>query len=317
MTKLKPAVGYLRCSTDKQDESVEIQKNEITKYGKREGYKIVAWYIDDGISGHDEDRPEFVRLLTDANAATWQYVIVRHQSRFSRIRPATLISHLDQLDRAGVSLVSTDRGVIDINDFVSLLLTTIEANRDNEYSKTLSKLTIGGQVTRAEQGYSAGQDAPYGLDRMYVDDSGAHRQRVKNGEEFAKPKSWRVIFVLSDDEIEIETVHWIFDQYANRHSGYAQIAADLNAKGIPSPRGGEWVAGTIRAILKNEKYVGDFIWNKTRQGKFNAYQSEETRARPVSEADRAKRGRRKNKVLRNDQSDWVGKQNVHEAIVDR
>ncbi len=142
----KLAVGYLRRSTDKQDESVEIQRKEIIRYAKRQGYKILDWYIDDGISGHDEDRPDFVRILSDAQAATWQYVIVRHQSRFSRIRPATLVSHLDQLDQAGVSLVSTDRGVIDINDFVSLLLTTIESNRDNEYSKTLSKLTIGGQL---------------------------------------------------------------------------------------------------------------------------------------------------------------------------
>ena len=88
----------------------------------------------------------------------------------------------------------------------------------------LSRRTIDGQVKRAKDGHSAGQKAPLGLDRMYVDEAGTHKQRVKNGEKFAKPDSWRCTFVPSDGPKEVELVQWIFDQYANTSIGCRGIA---------------------------------------------------------------------------------------------
>jgi len=44
------------------------------------------------------------------------------------------------------------------------------------------------------------------------------------------------------------------------------VAASLNADGIPSPRGKQWRASTIRSLLVNKKYTGDFVWGKYAAG---------------------------------------------------
>ena len=48
MTTTKPAVGYIRMSTDKQEDSPAQQKAEITYLAQPEGYRIIRWYEDHG-----------------------------------------------------------------------------------------------------------------------------------------------------------------------------------------------------------------------------------------------------------------------------
>ena len=310
------AVGYCRCSTDKQDESISIQKQEITKYATKHGYKIVRWYVDEGIDGHDESRPGFCQMFKDTEGGTWRFVIVRNQARFGRFRPATMARYLDELDRYGVQLVTTNKGIIDVDDLGDFIVSNVEAAGDNKYSKDLSANTIRGQAEKAKNGYSAGQLAPFGYDRMYVDETGTPRQRVKNGEQFAKPKTWRVVFVPSDDPELIELIQWVFDSYV-QGTGYASIAAELNRRNIAAPKGGLWHQGTIRAMLKNRIYCGDYRWNHTRQGKFHSRQGGETRPRRRSETAPDKQGRRKHRVYLNDESDWIVSVDAHKPIIDR
>ena len=151
---MKRAVGYLRRSTDdKQADSIDIQREEITTYANANDFDIVRWYIDDGISGHNVDRDDFVRMIEDAETGTdFDYVLVRHQSRFARFRPAKTIRYLDRLDDAGVNLVTTKQGIIDINDLAQFLMASIEAQTDHTYSKTLSELTVKGQANKAKEG---------------------------------------------------------------------------------------------------------------------------------------------------------------------
>ena len=86
---------------------------------------------------------------------------------------------------------------------------------------------------------------------------------------------------------------------------------------VPSPRGGVWNQGTIRAILKNEIYCGDYAWNKTRQGKFHSRTGGKTRERLPEESAKRKTGRRKHKVIRNNPEDWITARGVHQGIIDR
>ena len=64
---LIPAVGYLRRSTDKQEKSIVDQRQAILQYAEEHGYRIIGWYIDDGISGDaTEKRLDFKRMRDDA-----------------------------------------------------------------------------------------------------------------------------------------------------------------------------------------------------------------------------------------------------------
>ena len=74
----------------------------------------------------------------------------------------------------------------------------------------------------------------------FVDEQGNHRQRVRNGEQLGKNKSWRVTLVPSDDPIKVATARWLFDTYAKTDIGYRALANELNRRGVPSPAGGCW-----------------------------------------------------------------------------
>ena len=63
--RLIPAVGYIRMSSGKQEESPEQQREEIIKFAKREGCEIIRWYQDDAVSGGGAKtlrRTDFVRI---------------------------------------------------------------------------------------------------------------------------------------------------------------------------------------------------------------------------------------------------------------
>ena len=72
---LKPAVGYIRMSTDMQTDSPKQQKDEIRKLARRGRYDIIRWYEDLGISGDEvENARSFVACLP-----------MRRQSLISRL----------------------------------------------------------------------------------------------------------------------------------------------------------------------------------------------------------------------------------------
>src|SRR5262245_50069418 len=85
MTPLR-AVGYVRCSTDQQDDSPEQQKREILTYAEASGYQIADWFVDFGKSGTTFDqRPEFIRLASIVEGQpTFSAVICYDESRWGR-----------------------------------------------------------------------------------------------------------------------------------------------------------------------------------------------------------------------------------------
>ncbi|MBT7788774.1 MAG: recombinase family protein, partial [Calditrichaeota bacterium] len=63
----KPVVGYLRRSTDRQEQSIDDQRQVIEGYAVNNGYNVIDYYIDDAISGaSSEGRASFLRLIHDA-----------------------------------------------------------------------------------------------------------------------------------------------------------------------------------------------------------------------------------------------------------
>jgi hypothetical protein len=250
--------------------SIADQKRAVLKYAAEHGYEIVAWFIDDGISGDETDkRREFLRMHHEATtkADFPKIVLCWSQDRFGRFTPQEASYWTFPLAKAGVRLVTVTEGPVDWDDFVEWLSYSVKQHGKHQFLVDLSANVLRRQIQLATDGFLCGQAAPYGFDRMILNEQGEHAQRVRNGDKFVKPRSWHVTLVLSDDGVKLKWARWIFVTYANKSIGLRGLADELNRRGIPGPRGGTWHIGTIREILKNEAYVGTLVWGKRGEGR--------------------------------------------------
>jgi DNA invertase Pin-like site-specific DNA recombinase len=268
---LIPAVGYLRRSTEKQEQSLTDQKQAIERYAAEHGYRIVRWFQDDGISGDaTEKRLGFQAMHKAAcNGRDFDCIIVWDMDRFGRFNSMEAGYWIHPLMKAGVKLVTVNEGPVNWDDFTGRMMFSMKQEGKHQFLRDLSRNTARGQVSNARKGYLCGQAAPYGYDRMLVDEAGNHKQRIHHGEQYAKSRAWHVTLVPSDDAERVATVRWLFDQYAYTDTGIRSLVDDLNRRGVPGPTGGKWYMGTVRMILRNENYTGTFTWAKRRLGKYN------------------------------------------------
>ena len=88
-SKMKPtarnnAVIYARYSSANQNEqSIDGQIRVITEFAERQGY-IIDTYIDRAMTGRNDDRPDFQRMINDSVHCNFDYVLVYKLDRFSR-----------------------------------------------------------------------------------------------------------------------------------------------------------------------------------------------------------------------------------------
>ena len=102
------AVGYRRVSMREQVDgfSLEAQTNNIRKYAAEQEWELVQIYTDAGISAKkDSQRPQFLRLMEDAQSGQFDVVIVDKIDRFYR-HLSGLLNALDQLNNYKVTFAS-------------------------------------------------------------------------------------------------------------------------------------------------------------------------------------------------------------------
>ena len=240
MPKQEIAVLYLRMSDGRQERSIADQRAELLAYAKKQGYRILREYTDSGISGDDtRRRAGFLRMREDAQKGEFQVMLSWDQDRFGRFDPIEGGYWILPFRNAGVRLETIAQGRIDWNDFAGRLLYLVQQEAKHAYLRDLSRNVLRGQVAKARDGRGADGSAPYGY-------------RLEDDRRVIVPK-------------EAAVVRRIFEEYL---SGKAirGVAASLNADGIPSPRGKQWRASTIRSLLVNKKYTGDFVWGKYAAG---------------------------------------------------
>lgn len=81
----KTAVIYARYSSDSQSEqSIEGQLRVCEEYAKTHEILILDTYIDRAMTGTNDNRPDFQRMIKDSNAKKWDYVLCYKLDRFSR-----------------------------------------------------------------------------------------------------------------------------------------------------------------------------------------------------------------------------------------
>ena len=236
---------YARYSSDLQrDASIEDQLRLCREHAERMGWSVVESYCDRAISGASLLRPDIHRLLADAQQHRFDIVLAEALDRISR----------DQEDIAAVykRLVFADVKIVTLAEGeITELHVGLKGTMNAVFLKDLAAKVRRGLRGRVEAGKSGG-----GLCYGY--------RVVKRVDDAGEP-------LRGDREIdagEAEVIRRVFREFAAGKSPRA-IARDLNAEGIPGPKGAAWTDSTLRGhakrgtgLLNNELYVGRLVWNR-------------------------------------------------------
>ncbi len=319
-TATRLGVGCVRVSTDRQERSIEEQKACIREAAAREGVRLLengTWCEDDGISGSILDRPGLTKLLDLCRTRK----DITDVYFWKRNRVARSIDPLDgmnierEIERCG-KRVHFVQGIQKTgNRLLDFIASGLEYAEAGQYLVNLSADTSRGLIPLTKQGFDAGRPTPYGYDRLVVDRNGnalytvrhveggahhqifpdGHVQVYANGAKPSKDESARSKLVVGAPE-RMKVVRRIFEACAHEEKGVRSILEDLNAEGIPSPRGGKWSVGTVRAILSNPVYYGANVWNVRSFSKYHRIESGAVKPLPEPTGK---------SVNWNDESHWV------------
>ncbi|OGO90313.1 MAG: hypothetical protein A2Y17_12145 [Clostridiales bacterium GWF2_38_85] len=232
-------VLYARFSSDNQrDESIDAQLRAMHEYCSKLGAIIVTEYIDRAKSATTDDRPEFLHMIDDAKNEEFDFVIVHKLDRFSRNRYDSA-HYRHELKKHGISLVSVIEQLDDSPE--GIIMESVLEGMGEYYSKNLSREVMKGMKESALQGLATGGVAPFGL--------AIDTQTRK--------------YIINEDEAP--AVRFIFEQVSNG-VGYTRIIQQLNEMGYRTRKGKLFGKNSIHEILRNEKYKGVFVFNRS-QGK--------------------------------------------------
>lgn len=283
------AAEYIRLSREDGDkaesDSIGNQRKLITDYIKsKDNFFLHDTYVDDGFTGTDFNRPNFLRMIADIEEGKVNCVIVKDLSRFGRDYIETgryLERYFPEHDVRFISI--TDN--IDSYKQAYDMLMPIKNIFNEQYARDISKKVHTAMAVKQKNGEFIGAFASYGYKKSPSD---------KNK--------------LIVDEYAAGIVRRIFSLYIGGY-GKARIARLLNEEDILCPSeykriSGDnyrnsnrlehtfyWTYSTVHHILRNEIYIGNMVQGKT--------------VRHMRKKAKAK-----------DQADWVVVKGTHEAIID-
>jgi len=261
--------------------SIQTQKDMLSKYVRDNGWSIFDYYVDDGYTGTNYNRPDFQRLIEDIEAGKVNMVVVKDLSRLGRDYIQTgQYTDIYFPDR-GVRFVALNDGIDSINGendiapFRNILNQMYAADISKKMRSAVRAKKAKGEFVSAFAPMGYRKD-PANINRLIVEESGA------------------------------AIVRRIFEM-ARADMGSSTISKRLNADGIPTPvnhrkwvlhgtppKPTRWTAETIIAILRNRIYLGDMV-----QG--------------IYDCPRFRRTPPKRKP----KSEWIITPGTHEPLVDK
>jgi len=331
------AVGYVRRSTDRQEQSIPDQKKALEAYAAEHDFRLVKFYVDDAISGTSTlGRQAFQQMIHDAESPTHRFsiIVVYDVKRFGRIDndEAGYYRHILRTHGVEVRYVSENFN----GDTTDDLLRPVKQWQARQESRDLSKITIRGLLSKSETGCWMGGTPPYGYDLRYenadgkflfvlrympdrskqlLDEKGTLVRTLARGESLSISKRDHARLVPSDPK-RVKTIKRLFKMYAEQGKGYRSLADTLNQEGITTPRGPEWshiysgfwTDSTIRSILVNPIYTGDMVWNRRMDGRFHRISKGQAVARESVHGAR---------LVPNQKEDWIVVRDAHPPLINR
>lgn len=254
------AWAYYRMSSDKQETSIDQQREAVKAYAKTQGYKLTTEYDDQGISGDaTEKRFGFQRMIADAATADVEVILCWDQSRFGRFDLFDAGFWIKPLRDHGVRLETVSEGRIDWEDLTGQLIFNVNQLGKAQYLRDLSKNITRGRAACAKRG-DWPTLVPHGYKLPAIPGNERRKGRARD------PKYSRLI--LGSDEA-VKAVQTMFEMYANGHSLTA-VRDELNRLGLPTARGSTWSRGAVCNMLRNPTYLGHTHYNKFTSGKYSS-----------------------------------------------
>ena len=240
-TQLRRVAAYARVSTDSEEQltSYEAQVDYYTRYIQgRPDWVFVGIYTDEGISATNTKRREgFNRMVQDALDGKIDLIVTKSVSRFARNTVDSLTT-VRKLKDAGVEVYFEKENIWTLDSKGELLI-TIMSSLAQEESRSISENVTWGQRKRFADGKVS---IPYGHFLGY--------RKGANGLPEIVPE-------------EAEVVRTIYRMFIEGLSTNA-IARYLTQQGIPTPaKKTVWQKATVESILRNEKYKGAALLQKS------------------------------------------------------
>lgn len=228
------AVIYARYSSDNQrEESITAQLRAAHDYIDKKGYLLVGEYKDEELTGRNDRREDFQRLIGDAKRGLFDVIVVHKFNRFARNRYDSAI-YKRQLKKFGVTTESVTQPLD--NSPEAVLLEALLEGMDEYYSLDLAREVMKGMRENAEKGIHTGGRPPYGF-RL-------------------NPETMQ----LEVDPEKARAVQIYFESIKN-DVPLSKIAETLNSLGYRTQEGRKFTKNSFFGWARNRKYVGDYVWN--------------------------------------------------------
>lgn len=235
--------AYCRVSTaeEAQMNSFEMQVHHFEQeIAENPMYERVDVYKDEGISGTTiEKRKEFQRMIDDCKAGKIDLILTKSISRFGR-NVADILGVLQVLDELSppVAVTFESEGISTADGKNKLIISILSA---------LAELESQQKSIAVKQGI------------RYRMQEGLYKFSVRNTIGYYRDYAGQIKI----EPAEAEIVKFIYGSFLDGES-FSEIAECLTKEGIRSPMGLErWNASTVRSILRNEKYCGNVLYQKT------------------------------------------------------
>ena len=264
--KMHRAAQYVRMSTDYQRYSIENQAAVIAAYAQMHGLTIVCTYRDEGESGLKiKNRMGLTQLIEDVRFghADFGHVLVFDVSRWGRFQDVDESAHYEFIcKQAGIKVAYCAEEFDNDGSLISNIVKNIKRVMAAEFSRELSAKVHAGASRLARLGFKMGGPVGYGLERLAVDEKSHQKGILRPGER--KYLSSDHVRVRPGTADERAAVRRIFEEFV-RGKSQAEIIRELNRRGVPTKNGLPWSSNLMCALLRNEAYIGNLVWNRVSQ----------------------------------------------------
>ena len=246
------AIGYLRVSTDRQDESMELQERRVNAYCIAMGLDLKAVLVEPDVSGKSKmsERPEGSKIEELIRAGASHVVALKLDRVFRNASDALVTA--EEWQKHGVSLHLVDLGGTSVNTGSTtgkLFFTMLAGFAEFERNTIADRIRAALQNKKSTGKVYSG--TPYGMEVFgavkdadgKITSAGKLRKNAAEQEILSRIRNWR-----------------------KAGKSYSGIANELNALGITAKRGGEWHSQSVKKVLETSASLHPTTNSRLRSG---------------------------------------------------